>query len=186
MPLPHTLHLQLPEWFQAFGRRATARRYGDDRSAMDLVLELTELNLHHGGGPFGAAVLADGKLLSLGVNRVVPDRSSLWHAELVAIALAHQACDSHQLGARSLTLVSSCEPCCMCLGALLWSGISDLVTGARDADARELGFDEGPKPDDWEAACSARGIAVRPDVQRRAARALLREYARSGGEIYTP
>src|SRR5690625_5018951 len=154
MPLPHTLHLQLPEWFQAFGRRATARRYGGDRSAMDLVLEPTELNLHHGGGPLGAAVLADGKLLSLAVIRDVPDRSRLWHAELVAIALAHRACDSHRLGARSLTLASSCEPSCMCLAALPWSGISDLVTGARAADGRELGFDAGPKPVDWEAACS--------------------------------
>src|SRR5690625_7274645 len=115
MPLPHTLHLQLPEWFQAFGRRATARRYGDDRSAMDLVLELTELNLHHGGVPFGGAVLADGKLLSLGVNRVVPDRSSLWHAELVAIALAQHACDRQQLRSAPRSLVPSFSPCSMCL-----------------------------------------------------------------------
>lgn len=184
MTLPQHIHLQLPAWFCDFQQQAARHRYPDDDSAMQLVLELTRLNVQNGGGPFGAAILAGGQLVSLGVNRVVPDRSSLWHAEMVAIGLAHEASGTHQLGTRSLVLVTSCEPCCMCLGAILWSGISDVVSSARDADAREVGFDEGPKPKDWLACCNERGIAVRPDVQRRAARAILREYVRNGGLIY--
>ena len=72
----------------------------------------------------------------------------------------------------------------MCFGAIPWSGVRRLVCGARDEDARAIGFDEGPKLPDWVDALEARGIAVVHDVLRDEAVAILRHYQESGGIIY--
>ena len=72
----------------------------------------------------------------------------------------------------------------MCLGATPWSGVSTLIVGARDEDAREIGFDEGSKPEDWVAYLNSRGISVQLDVLRDDAADVLRQYMHTGGEIY--
>lgn len=153
---------------------------------MDLVLELAARNIDDGGGPFAAAVFdRDGRLLGPGVNRVIPSSAAVAHAEIVAIAVAGQRVASWNLGAGGWSqLVTSTEPCAMCLGAVPWSGVMSLVTGARDSDARAVGFDEGDKPPDWAELLQARGIEVIRDVGRGEAARLLKEYSRSGGEIY--
>ena len=105
----------------------------------------------------------------------------------LAIALAQKKLETYDLGEPSLAvheLVSSTEPCAMCLGAIIWSGVRQLVTAARDRDARDIGFDEGPKPDDWTNTLTGRGIQVVTDVARDAARSVLRFYLDSGGTIY--
>lgn len=153
---------------------------------MALVTELVRRNIAEGGGPFAAAVFdEDGRLVAPGVNRVVPDSAPIAHAEIVAIAAAGQRLGSWDL--RSLgryELVTSTEPCAMCLGAVPWSGVASLVIGARDADAREVGFDEGHKPEGWVATLAERGIEVVRDVGRAGVVDLLRSYASSGGPIY--
>ena len=72
----------------------------------------------------------------------------------------------------------------MCLGATVWSGVSRLVIGARDADAALVGFDEGPKPQAWVEQLAVRGIEVVQDVQRTEAAQVLLDYAEGGGPIY--
>ena len=72
----------------------------------------------------------------------------------------------------------------MCLGATLWTGVRRLVCSARDEDAREIGFDEGPKPDRWPQQLAARGIAVRRDLLRDEGRRVLLAYRDMGGAIY--
>ena len=72
----------------------------------------------------------------------------------------------------------------MCLGATPWSGVSALIVGARDEDARAIGFDEGSKPDDWVAYLESRGVTVQLDVLRDKAADVLRQYMATGGEIY--
>ena len=72
----------------------------------------------------------------------------------------------------------------MCLGALAWAGIRGLVCGARDEDARVVGFDEGDKPADWPWLLERRGIDVTRDVHRDEAAAVLRRYVANGGRIY--
>lgn len=155
-----------------------------DTARMQFVLELVRRQIGHGsGGPFAAAVFAaDGTLLSVGVNLVEPAQCSLLHAEMVAIALAQRQLGRYDLA--GATLVCSTEPCAMCFGAVPWSGVSRLVCGARDADARAIGFDEGAKLPDWPEALRARGIGLVRDVLRDDAAALLQEYARRGGHIY--
>jgi tRNA(Arg) A34 adenosine deaminase TadA len=72
----------------------------------------------------------------------------------------------------------------MCLGAIPWSGIRSVVCGARDEDARSIGFDEGHKPPDWINSLDSRGISVVRDVLREQAKAVLLEYRERGGLIY--
>ncbi len=156
---------------------------------MRFVIGLARANVREGtGGPFAAAVVehSSGRVVSAGVNLVMPLGNCTAHAEMVAIELAERAVGEYDLGAggREHDLVSSVEPCAMCLGAIVWSGVSGLVCGGRDADARAIGFDEGPKTADWVDQLECRGIGVERDVLRPEAVAVLQEYARSGGVIY--
>lgn len=153
---------------------------------MQWVLDLAKGNIADGGGPFAAGVFAeDGTLIAPGVNRVVPASVPIAHAEIVAIALAGQAIGSWDLSqAGQLSLVTTTEPCAMCLGAVPWSGVTSLVCGARDEDARAAGFDEGHKPVTWVQNLTDAGISVIQDVRRGQASDLLRDYADKGGNIY--
>jgi tRNA(Arg) A34 adenosine deaminase TadA len=156
---------------------------------MRLAVELARENVtQKTGGPFGAAVFeADsGRLVAAGVNLVESSNCSIAHAEMVAIALAQRALGHYDLGRDNITheLVTSTEPCAMCLGAIPWSGLRRVVCGARGEDACAIGFDEGAKPADWVGALRSRGIEVLRDVLREEARAVLQEYLASGGLIY--
>ncbi len=181
--------LRLPDWVAAF-LPDPDRAFPSAEDRMDLAVELARLNVEHGtGGPFGAGVFEreSGRLLSLGVNLVVPARCSSAHAEIVAIAIAQEVLGHYDLGstpAPTYELVASTEPCAMCLGAVYWSGVRGLVCGARDEDARAVGFDEGPKPPDWVQSLERRGIAVLQDVLRDRARAVLVQYRDAGGPLY--
>jgi tRNA(Arg) A34 adenosine deaminase TadA len=128
-------------------------------------------------------------VLAVGVNQVLASRCSLAHAELLAIGIAQQSLGGPDLGRLvpgGCTLVSSAEPCAMCLGAIPWAGINRLVCGARDEDVRAIGFDEGDKPKEWARALERRGIAVIRDCLRREAAAVIRDYPDAGGIIYGP
>lgn len=157
---------------------------------MKFVIEASRRNVEEDtGGPFAAAVFETdtGSLVSVGVNLVSSLGLSVLHAEIVALTLAQQRVGTYDLGAAHLPrheLVTSTEPCAMCFGAIPWSGIVRVVAGARDADARRIGFDEGPKLADWRGALADRGIEVVADVERDSAAAVLSEYVRRGGRIY--
>jgi tRNA(Arg) A34 adenosine deaminase TadA len=72
----------------------------------------------------------------------------------------------------------------MCLGVTVWSGVSRLACAGRDEDAREIGFDEGPKHPEWVAELEKRGIAVERDLERDSSIDVLRHYLSTGGNIY--
>lgn len=186
MTPPRDWRLRLPDW--AVEIVAARPDPHDEASAMALAIALARTAAaHEDGGPFGAAVIdpTGGRLVAAGPNLVFAGGASLAHAEMVALTLAQRALGTPDLSeAGALTLVSSAEPCAMCLGALPWSGIRRLVCGARDADVRTVGFDEGSKPAGWVEALEARGIGVVRDVRRDEAAAALREYAAGGGRIY--
>ncbi len=81
-------------------------------------------------------------------------------------------------------LITSVEPCAMCLGASDWSRFSRIVCGARDEDAREIGFCEGEKPADWQQKFRAKGIEIVEDILRAESVEILKIYKKNGGEIY--
>ncbi len=183
------LTLALPGWVGAFcGRWEQGFARDLDRAAF--VTALSRENVRQQtGGPFAAAVFDPqrGMLIAPGVNLVVPASCSVAHAEMVALAVAQQVMGTHDLGAPglpALELVSSTEPCAMCLGAVPWAGVRRLVCCARGEDAEAIGMDEGEKPDNWIAALERRGISVTQDLCRAEAAAVLREYGEAGGAIY--
>lgn len=177
------LVVDLPSWVAEVAPAGTALAPAD---RMGLVLELARRNVAEGtGGPFAAAVFesGSGRLLGPGVNVVVPSSVPVAHAEIVALAVAGRRTGSYDLGPGS-ELVTSTEPCTMCFGACLWSGIGTLVTGATTADAEAVGFDEGPKPPNWTAELRRRGVTVVTGRQRAEAAAVLAAYVAAGGPIY--
>jgi tRNA(Arg) A34 adenosine deaminase TadA len=181
--------LRLPGWVGELSSDAD-RRYRTVEDRMRFVVELSRLNVRNGtGGPFGAAIFEreTGRLLAPGVNLVVGSGCSVFHAEMVAVMVAQKILGTFDLGGEGLPpyeLVASTEPCAMCLGATPWSGVRHLVCGARDEDARAVGFDEGAKMAEWAGSLEDRGISVELGVLREEAVAVLQEYAALGGEIY--
>ena len=173
----NSVAFHLPSWLEGFIRAAPAMSTDEER--MSFVLAAASRNIdEQTGGPFAAGVFDrhSGELLSVGVNLVLSEKLSILHAEIVAIALAQKALSTHDLGSlagRQFELMSSTEPCAMCLGAVHWSGISRLVTAATDADARAIGFDEGVKHSQWVSEFQQRGIAVVTGVNQPEGRAVL-------------
>jgi tRNA(Arg) A34 adenosine deaminase TadA len=157
---------------------------------MRLVIELSRENvLRKSGGPFGAAVFErdSGRLVGLGVNSVVRLANSTLHGEVVALMMAERRLGSYTLGAADQPaheLVTSCEPCAMCLGAILWSGVKRVVCGAAREDATRLQFEEGPVFPESYAYLERLGVEFARDVMREDARQVLELYRRQGGEIY--
>lgn len=185
---PVRIEFELPDWLMEFSRRYTATFSSDVK--MRFVIRAAKENVDkQTGGPFAAGIFnqTTGDLVSLGVNLVTTQGMSMLHAEMVAIALAQQKLGSYDLGSEGLAkheLVTSTEPCAMCFGAIPWSGVTRVIAGAKDQDARAIGFDEGPKPDDWAATLASRGIEVVEGVERDAAANVLRHYKQTCGHIY--
>ncbi len=184
-----SIAFSLPEWVSR-SLPEPSHRFRTDEEKMMLVIALSRLNVEQGsGGPFGAAIFEakTGYLVAPGVNLVQQLGWAGAHAEMVAIAIAEKTLGQLDLGANreiSYELFSSTEPCCMCMGCVTWSGIRRLVCGANDQDAREIGFDEGVKADDWVAQFRDRGIDVQRNVCREQAASILHAYKEQGGLIY--
>lgn len=184
----HDVRIALPGWVDPFVPWDRPHASAEERMA--LAIALSQENVARGtGGPFGAVVF-DGQTgypVAVGVNLVEDARNAVLHAEIVALMLAQATLGRYTLQAPDLPphiLVSSCEPCAMCLGAILWSGVQDLECGASRADAVRIGFDEGPVFPASYAYLSARGVRVRLGVRADEAAGVLEAYHRSGGTIY--
>jgi tRNA(Arg) A34 adenosine deaminase TadA len=168
---------------------AVYARVPEEEARMRLAVDLARENVVCGtGGPFGAAIVADGtgRVVAVGVNGVERLQSSLAHAEVVALAQAEAREGSYSLATAGdrLVLYTSSEPCAMCLGAVLWSGITRIVYAAPRADAESIGFDEGPPLRDPVSELRRRGIVLEQGPLREEAGAVLRLYAERGGLIY--
>jgi len=179
---------RLPAWAIRVARRQTRMVSAVDRMRFVIQLAMTNVTSRT-GGPFGAAIFETrtGRLVAVGVNLVESSNCSLAHAETVALANAHRILGHFDLSATGLPkleLITSCEPCAMCYGAILWSGVRKIVCGARSQDAAAIGFDEGPKPRNWVAAFEQRGVSVTRDVCRKDAIAVFQRYQHAGGRIY--
>ena len=113
----------------------------DKKTFMREALKRAAKNVHLGeGGPFGAVVVKDGKIIGSGGNKVTVLNDPTAHAEIVAIREAAKNLNTFDL--RGCELYSSCEPCPMCLGAIYWSHIDKLYYAATKDDAAKTGFDD--------------------------------------------
>ncbi len=177
-----------PEWV---GRVVDwDRRYATDEERMRVAIAVARQNvLASTGGPFGAAIFErdSGALISIGMNCVVRLKNSVLHAETVAFMAAQARVQSYTLAALGMPphdLFTSCEPCAMCLGATLWSGVKRVVYGAARSDVEALKFDEGPVFAESYRYLEQRGIQFVRGVLREEARAVLDLYRDRGGPVY--
>ena len=153
---------------------------------MRLAIEIALASARQGTGPFGAVVAdADGRVLGVGWNNVVPSNDSTAHAEIVALRDAQQRRRAHRLD--GCALYASCAPCIQCYGAIYWSGVRAVCAAGRKEDAEASGCEEGPTTSGlWEQALAQKGITYHADFLRDD-RALepLRVYAERGGVNYS-
>ena len=108
---------------------------------MQQAIQLATENVTSGrGGPFGAVIVKDGKVIATGSNQVTASNDPTAHAEVVAIRNACTALATFQLD--GCEIYTSCEPCPMCLAALYWARCSTIFYGNSAADAAKAGFDD--------------------------------------------
>lgn len=113
----------------------------DHQYFMEKAIELSLENIRNGlGGPFGAIIVKDGKIIGSGANHVTSDKDPTAHAEMVAIRDACKNLDSFQLN--DCTIYTSCEPCPMCLGAIYRSRIQHIYYANDKKDAAKIWFDD--------------------------------------------
>ncbi len=112
----------------------------DEGRWLQAVVDRATANVAEDGGPFAALVVRDDVVVADGVNRVTRDLDPTAHAEVVAIRSACQALGTHVLA--GTVLVSSCEPCPLCLSAALWARVDAVVYAADRDDAARGGFDD--------------------------------------------
>ncbi|MBQ8902506.1 MAG: nucleoside deaminase [Bacilli bacterium] len=103
--------------------------------AKDLARENLETNV---GGPFGACIVKDGKIIGKGSNHVLANNDPTAHAEIMAIRDACHNLNSYDLS--GCELYTSCYPCPMCLSAIIWSNIKIVYYGNTKEDAADIGF----------------------------------------------
>jgi tRNA(Arg) A34 adenosine deaminase TadA len=108
---------------------------------MRLAVEKSKQGAEKGeGGPFGAVIVLDGKIIGEGNNKVLLNNDPTAHAEVVAIRNACKNIKNFSL--ENAVLYTSCEPCPMCLSAIFWARISKVYFGNTREDAKEIGFDD--------------------------------------------
>jgi tRNA(Arg) A34 adenosine deaminase TadA len=182
------VHVEYPDWVDSVVQWDTP--YASDHDRMRLAIAVSRANVEREtGGPFGAAIFESdtGRVVAVGMNSVVRLSNCTLHGEMVAFMMAQQRVGSFSLNSPGLPrheLFTSCEPCAMCLGATLWSGVHRVVYGAAREDASLLNFEEGPVFPESYKYLEDRGITITRNVLREEARAVLELYRSKSGKIY--
>ncbi len=111
-----------------------------DRELMARAIELSEKSVTSAGGPFGAVIAKDGKIIAEASNSVTLTHDPTAHAEVNAIRKAGEVLGTHDLS--GCTIYCSCEPCPMCLSAIYWAHIDHIFFANTSQDAARIGFDD--------------------------------------------
>lgn len=141
---------------------------------MTKAIELAEENVTNGGGPFGAVIARDGKIIATGVNRVTANHDPTAHAEVSAIRAACKELGTFDLS--GCEIYTSCEPCPMCLGAIYWAHLDKMYYGNDKNDAKRNGFDDSFIYDE---------IALSPDDRKLVSKRLLSKEAAKAFDMWT-
>jgi tRNA(Arg) A34 adenosine deaminase TadA len=177
------LILRLPEWTTEKVERSLVYPTVNDK--MGFVLGLLSAQIEYNTGfPFAAAIFDNShKVSAVGVNASQLLNNSTAHAELLALQFAQAAAGKPYLPkSGDYTLVTSAQPCAMCMGAIYNSGLRELVIGARDSDILDiLKFGQGPIDPQWREFMAAKQIKIFEDIERERAVALMQEYVASSG-----
>lgn len=140
-----------------------------------------------GSGPFVAAVYdSKGNLIVKTANSVVNGNCSNNHAEMNAIKEAEEKLKTYDLAPHDLKLYVTAEPCLMCLGGIMWSGVKEIYYGVPSKSVERItGFDEGFKPN-WLDEFKKRGIIVYGNIEPELGEKELSNYVNEGKEVYKP
>lgn len=140
-----------------------------------------------GSGPFVAAIYDDkGNLIVKVANSVVNEQCSNNHAEMNAIREAEKKLGTFDLAPYNLKLYVTAEPCMMCLGGIMWSGIKEVYYSVPSKRVEDItGFDEGFKPH-WFKEFKKRGIIVYGNIETELGEQELQNYVDNGKKIYKP
>lgn len=183
--------ISLPDWADKELESMRGKIYETLEDRMKPVIRFSRLNFEYDtGGPFAAGIYErdTGKLLVIGVNRVVPLNMSSAHAEVVTISLAQNMLNTFDLGGEGLPayqLVVNWRPCAMCYGAVPWSGIRSLVIAGSGNEVEDItGFDEGPIHPNWKEELEKRGIEVTDNVLNAESIEVFRDFAKSDRLVY--
>ncbi len=114
--------------------------YNKDKEFMSRAIELSLDNIKNGGGPFGAVIVKDGKIVAEGSNKVTINNDPTAHAEVNAIRNACQALGTFDLS--GCEIYTSCEPCPMCLSAIYWARLDKIYFANTKVDADSIGFSD--------------------------------------------
>ena len=153
-----------------------------DKEMLALALQQAEQGSDAGeGGPFGAVVAsADGQVLAAEHNQVLLSKDPTAHAEIMAIRAACAKIDNHDL--QGCTLYTSCEPCPMCLAAIIWANIERVVYGCTRADASAIGFrDENIY--DFFVGCGTLTVTMQ-ELNRTECQQVFNKYQKTQGKLY--
>ena len=143
--------------------------------------------INKGSGPFLAAIYDQkGNLIAKASNNVVNKSCSNNHAETNAIKLAEKKLNTYDLSPYNLSIYVTSEPCMMCLGSIMWSGIKAVYYGVPSNRVSKItGFDEGFKPN-WLNEFKKRGITVYGQIETDAGEQVLKDYVKQGHTVYKP
>ena len=184
------IKITLPDWAVAENEQLPDA-IADVEDRVRAVIRFSRLNVEHAtGGPFAAGVFEkeSGKVIAIGVNRVVPASVSSAHAEIVTLSIAQQKLQTFDLGGPDMPdhqLVVNGRPCAMCFGSIPWSGVRSVVIAASGKQIEKLtGFDEGPIHPTWQAELKSRGIEVIEDLLADEACEVFRQFAASDQPVY--
>ena len=147
-----------------------------DEIFMKRAIELSRSAVRRGNEPFGAVLVKGGEIVFESENRIYTEHDPTYHAEM---GLIRDFCAKTGIAdLKEYTLYSSCEPCFMCSGALVWAKLGRLVYGASDADLGEILGGKGSAPSAEVFAVSPASPRVTAGVCREECLALLRDYFR--------
>jgi guanine deaminase len=148
---------------------------------MERAIALAIENVRLGrGGPFGAVIVKDGKIVAEGYNLVTSTCDPTAHAEVTAIRRAATTLGEFHLG--GCEIYTSCEPCPMCLGAIYWAHLDRIYFGCTHKDAADVGFDDSLIYQEMRRSLQERTIPI-VGIDRDAAMAAFNVWRTSTGKV---
>jgi tRNA(Arg) A34 adenosine deaminase TadA len=185
--------ITLPPWLWFLYHSLQDKEFEDKDEMINVAIDIASQNVaEKTGGPFGTAIFerdlttGKSKLFCVGANRVTTLNNSTLHGEMVAIQFAQKKLKHYSLrqgssaGTKEYILCTSCEPCAMCLGGTLWSGMHEMWCSATKDDAEAIGFNEGPVFPESYKQLEASGCKVTRNMMRTKGQKVLQKYAETG------
>lgn len=152
------------------------------KETMNLAIEEAKKTMNKDmGGPFGAAIVKDGKVIAIASNTVLSDDDPTAHAEINAIRKAGKKLNTHDL--TGCTLYATGYPCPMCLSAIIWANIKEVYYGTELEDAENIGFRDDFIYDFIKNNNKGKELVIK-NIARSKCLELFKEYEQENKELY--